>query len=128
DRIVLVADGRVVADGPTAEIRSRASGRTVTAVVADDAVATATAALLGLPGVTDVRRRGERLVITASDSDAVARLLLGELGGRDLEITTAGLEEAFMALTGRSPAQPSPESPPDGIPARRHGVPEEVAR
>ena len=128
DRIVLVAGGRVVADGPTAEIRARASGRTVTAVLADDAVAPATAALRGLPGVTDVRRRGERLVVTASDSDAVALLLLGELGGRELEITTAGLEEAFMALTAGSPGEPSMASPPDGIPARGDGVPEEVGR
>jgi ABC-2 type transport system ATP-binding protein len=128
DRIVLVAGGRVVADGPTAEIRSRASGRTVTAVVPDERVAPATSALLDLPGVTGVKRRGERLVVTASDSDAVARLLLGELGGRDLEITTAGLEEAFMALTGRAPAEPPVDSPPDGIPGRQHGVPEGVAR
>src|SRR6476469_1687668 len=85
DRIVLVAGGRVVADGPTAEIRARASGRTVTAVLADE---------------------------------AVALLLLGELGGRELEITTAGLEEAFMALTAGSPGEPSMASPPDGIPAR----------
>jgi ABC-2 type transport system ATP-binding protein len=128
DRIVLVAGGRVVADGPTAEIRSRASGRTVTAVVADGDAARATSILLGLPGVSGVKRRGERLVVSAGDSDEVARLLLGELGGRDLEITTAGLEEAFMALTGRSPAEPVDDSPPDGIPARAHGVPEEVAR
>jgi ABC-2 type transport system ATP-binding protein len=126
DRIVLVAAGRVVADGPTAEIRSRASGRTVTAVLPDEAVPSATTALLGLGGVRDVKRRGERLVVTASDSDAVARLLLGELGGRDLEITTAGLEEAFMALTGLAPMEPVVGSPPDGIPDRRPGVPEEV--
>ena len=79
-------------------------------------------------GVRDVKRRGERLVVTASDSDAVARLLLGELGGRDLEITTAGLEEAFMALTGLAPDEPVVGSPPDGIPDRRNGVAEEVAR
>src|SRR6478735_4127346 len=116
DRIVLVAGGRVVADGPTAEIRSRASGRTVTAVLADEAVPSARAALLRLDGVRDVKRRGERLVVTASDSDAVARLLLGGLGGRDLEITTAGLEEAFMTLTGLAADEPAVGSPPDGIP------------
>jgi ABC-2 type transport system ATP-binding protein len=128
DRIVLVAGGRVVADGPTAQIRSQASGRTVSAVVADDAAASATATLLRLPGVTDVKRRGERLVVTASDSDAVARLLLGELGGRHLEITTAGLEEAFMALTGRTPERPDGGSPPDGIPARQADLAGEAAR
>ena len=33
DRIVLIAGGRIVADGTTAEIRSRASGRTVSATL-----------------------------------------------------------------------------------------------
>ena len=39
DRIVLVADGRIVADGPTAEIRATATGRVVSAVVPDPAAA-----------------------------------------------------------------------------------------
>jgi ABC-2 type transport system ATP-binding protein len=100
DRIVLIAGGRIVADGPTDEIRSRASGRTVSATLPADGLGAAVARLRGLPGVRSVEERGARLVIAAGDSDEVARLLLGELGGSDLEIVTAGLEEAFMALTG----------------------------
>ncbi|GAB3887488.1 ABC transporter ATP-binding protein [Terrabacter terrigena] len=100
DRIVLIAGGRIVADGTTAEIRSRAGGRTVSATLPDHALARATAVLRSTEGVRTVDERGARVVVTASDSDAVARLLLGELGGRDLEIVTAGLEQAFMALTG----------------------------
>ena len=34
--------------------------------------------------------------------DQIARLLLGEYGGFDLEITTADLESAFIDLTGPS--------------------------
>src|SRR4051812_30337669 len=100
DRIVLIAAGRIVADGPTDEIRSRASGRTLSATLPAEGLPRAVARLRGLPGVRSVDERGARVVVTASDSDAVARLLLGELGGTDLEIVTAGLEEAFMALTG----------------------------
>ena len=100
DRIVLIAGGRIVADGPTAEIRSRASGRTVSATLSPAGLDTAVVRLRALPGVRSVEERGARLVIEASDSDAVARLLLAELGGTDLEIVTAGLEQAFMTLTG----------------------------
>ena len=54
DRIVLVAGGRIVADGTTAEIRSRASGRTVSATLPDHALADAVARL------RDDRRRPRR--------------------------------------------------------------------
>ncbi|WP_330475600.1 ABC transporter ATP-binding protein [Terrabacter sp. C0L_2] len=100
DRIVLVAGGRIVADGTTAEIRARASGRTVSATMPSGSVASSVARLRGVDGVRDVEERGSRVVVTATDSDAVARLLLLELGGTDLEIVTAGLEQAFMTLTG----------------------------
>jgi ABC-2 type transport system ATP-binding protein len=100
NRIVLVAGGRVVADGTTAEVRGRASGRTVSATLPRGTAARAVEALRAAPGVRSVTERGERVVVTASDSDAVARLLLGDLGGADLEIVTASLEQAFMALTG----------------------------
>ena len=71
-----------------------------------------------------VEERGARVVVTATDSDAVARLLLGELGGTDLEVVTAGLEQAFMALTGGTD-----ESQPSGIrdrPGPGHGAKELV--
>src|SRR3954451_5277058 len=100
DRIVLIAGGRIVADGPTDEIRSRASGRTVSATLPVGSVAATVARLLRQPGVVSVDERGARVVVTASDSDAVARLLLGELGGTDLEIVSAVMERAFMSLTG----------------------------
>ena len=40
------------------------------------------------------------MTVHAADSDAVARLLLNELGASNLEITTGSLESAFVALTG----------------------------
>ncbi|MCU1537020.1 MAG: transporter ATP-binding protein [Humibacillus sp.] len=104
NRIVLVAGGRVVADGTTAEVRGSASGRTVSATLPPDRVAAAVESLRAAPGVASVTERGERVVVAASDSDAVARLLLGDLGGSDLEIVTASLEQAFMAITGSTEA------------------------
>jgi ABC-2 type transport system ATP-binding protein len=40
------------------------------------------------------------VLIQASDSDAVARYLLSSTPARDLEITSRGIEDAFIALTG----------------------------
>ncbi|GAB3052340.1 ABC transporter ATP-binding protein [Intrasporangium mesophilum] len=100
DRIVLIAGGRIVADGTTAEIKARASGRTVSATLPVLGATVAMEKLRACEGVRSIEERGARVVVSAVDSDAVARLLLNELGGTDLEIVTAGLEEAFMALTG----------------------------
>jgi ABC-2 type transport system ATP-binding protein len=57
--------------------------------------------LAALPGVTRADRHGEAIVLTCSDSDAAIRALLDRYpAARDLEISGAGLEEAFLMLTG----------------------------
>ena len=102
ERIVLVAEGRVAADGSTAEIRGRTSGRTVRATLAgprtvrEDAITS----IRRLPGVVDVSMQGERVAVLSTDSDAVARAMLTEIGGTDLEIAAGSLDDAFVALTG----------------------------
>ena len=100
DRIVLMARGHVVADGSTAEIRARASGRTVSADVPEHEADAFLDRLRHRPDVTDVSMRGNRVVVASSDSDAVARALLVDLGGKNVEIVTASLESAFVAITG----------------------------
>jgi ABC-2 type transport system ATP-binding protein len=96
DRIVLIRQGHIVADGTTAEIKAMASGRTVRATLAG----VNRVALASLPGVEDVEVRGDMVLVRAKDSDAVARFLLTETAARDLEITAHNLEDAFLALTG----------------------------
>lgn len=95
DRIVLISQGRIVADGTGREIRALASGRTVRATV----TRTDTDRLSRIAGVEGVEVHGESLLVHTKDSDAVARYLLTETDARDLEITAKGLEEAFVALT-----------------------------
>jgi ABC-2 type transport system ATP-binding protein len=97
DRAVLMADGRIVADGPTSEIRARVGRRTIRATVGPgDGLAT-------LPGVVAVDRRGDAAILSCTDSDAAIRALLAtHPQARDIEITSAGLEEAFLELTGRA--------------------------
>jgi ABC-2 type transport system ATP-binding protein len=97
DRAVLMAHGRVVADGPTTEIKARVGSRTIRATLPD----VADTVLLALPGVTGVGRRGESVALQCSDSDAAIRALLAVAPAvSDIEISGAGLEEAFLELTG----------------------------
>lgn len=101
-RTILIDHGRILADGPTAELRGLVGDRTVVATV--PGAEAAVEALRAVPGVRDVRRQGDRVTVTGTASDEVARLLLTGLGGRDLEITAPTLESAFLALTGEAGA------------------------
>jgi ABC-2 type transport system ATP-binding protein len=96
DRIVLISHGRIVADGTGSEIKALTSGRTIRATLPE----ADTDALAGIAGVTGVEVRGDTVLVHAKDSDAVARHLLTQTPARDLEITSRGLEEAFISLTG----------------------------
>lgn len=96
DRIVLIRKGHIVADGTAAQIKGLTRGRTVRATLPGADVAT----LRAIPGADTVEVRGDTVLIRSGDSDAVARHLLAETAAHDLEITAAGLEDAFIALTG----------------------------
>jgi ABC-2 type transport system ATP-binding protein len=96
DRIVLLRSGRVVADGTGSEIKATVSGRVLRATVPG----ATHHALAALPGVAECEVRGEVVVLRCTDSDIALRALLTtHPGARDLEVTSLGLEEAFMALT-----------------------------
>jgi ABC-2 type transport system ATP-binding protein len=96
DRAVLMARGRVVIDGPTTEIKARVGTKTIRATLpgADlDVLST-------LPGVTNAEARGEAIVLRCTDSDVAIRALLERFPRvRDIEISGAGFEEAFLELT-----------------------------
>jgi ABC-2 type transport system ATP-binding protein len=96
DRIILLRQGRIVADGTAAEIRNLSTGRSVRATLpgADPS------ALRALAGVRTVELRGDRVLIQTTDSDSVARHLLTHTPAHDVEIVAHNLEDAFLALTG----------------------------
>jgi ABC-2 type transport system ATP-binding protein len=101
DRIVLMARGTVVADGAATEIKARIGTRTIRATLPHiDAAALAT-----LPGVTRAERHGNAVLLACADSDAALRALLAQQpGARDIEVSGAGLEQAFLELTGTAGA------------------------
>jgi len=96
DRIVLIARGQVVADGPATEIKAQAASRTIRGTLPD----ADTAALRALPGVLAADRHGAAVILSCSDADAALRALLGAFPGiRDVEVRGGTLEEAFIELT-----------------------------
>ena len=105
DRVILMANGRVVADGPPTEIKAMVGSRTIRATLPG----VEPARLAALSGVTTADRRGEAVILVCSDSDEAIRELLDRYPeARDIEITGAGLEEAFLQLTGAENGEGAP--------------------
>jgi len=103
DRIAVINQGEIIAQGTPAEIKALTSGkkiRCITRIGVNE--------LRQIPGVKEVREDREAVEIHAAEAEPVVRELLARdaaLAG--LEITRAGLEEAFLALT-QDAAQLSP--------------------
>ena len=96
-RVAVMHQGRIVADGAVRDIR-----RVVAAKHIRFRAATADEAMLGtLPAVRRVDRGDGVITLESTDADATVRALYrAPIEFSDLEVTGAGLEEAFLALTG----------------------------
>ncbi len=105
DRAVLMAHGRIVADGPTTEIKAQVGTKTIRATLPD----IDDGDLSAMPGVMTAERHGDSVILRCSDSDGAIRALLDSYpSARDIEITGAGLEEAFLELTGKDDSDDAP--------------------
>jgi ABC-2 type transport system ATP-binding protein len=97
DRTVLMARGRIIADGPTTEVRAAYGGHTVTL-------------------------RPPQCVMGAHGIDQTwlddVRKAVAPLGVDDLEVASASLEAAFLALT----RAPLTDSPVTGTPTETEGA------
>ena len=103
DRIVLMAGGKIVADGSSTEIKSVVTVRTIRATLPD----VEAAELAAVPGVISADRRGDSIVLTCTSSDEALRALLPRYPQlRDIEVRGGGLDEAFRQLTATSAAGP----------------------
>ena len=101
DRIAVIHQGRVVAEGTPSEIKSHVADRRIrciTAVGRDEIAA--------LPGVVRVAVTGQHLeLLTARPEDVLRTLLALDPDLRDLQVTGAGLEDAFLTLVGDGEAR-----------------------
>ena len=96
DRIVVIDRGHVIAEGTPAAIKARVGGKTVRfrAAGLDEGRVAA------LSGVGGVRRTGDMYEFyTLRPEDALGRLIAARVAMSDLEVVSAGLEEAFLAIT-----------------------------
>jgi len=95
DRIAVINQGEIIAQGTPAEIKGQTSGKRIRCVTQLSA-----STLRQIPGVTEVKEDREAVEIFAAEAESVVRELLArDAGLTGLEITSAGLEEAFLALT-----------------------------
>ena len=95
DRIVVINKGSIIAHGTPAQIKSRTAGKKIRCITQLDDVA-----IRSLRGVLDVQRDREATVIHTSQPESVLRQLFQlDLDISELEVSSAGLEEAFLALT-----------------------------
>lgn len=92
DRVVVLDDGRILADGSLSQIRSRVRLARVTLTRAQ---------LPTLQAATDIERDGEKTHVLTSDAPALVReLVTSGAVFDDIAIASASLEDAFLALTG----------------------------
>jgi ABC-2 type transport system ATP-binding protein len=94
DRVVLMRDGRIVADGTAAQIKATVSGRTIRATIPGADLAS----LAAVPGVRDVETRGDVVMLRCDGSDEVLRHLLASTPARDIEVWSPDLEDAVLAI------------------------------
>ncbi len=100
DRIVMLARGRIVADGTPTEVKAVVSGRRIRATADFAWTGDASAAIAALPGVRTVEYRAGLLTIVSDDSDATLRGLMAAHDDlHDIEVTAHTMDEAFLALT-----------------------------
>jgi ABC-2 type transport system ATP-binding protein len=104
DRVVVISGGRLLADGTPEQVKAQAAGRSTISVAADGV---SRDLLENLPAVETVRQDRGRLTLSTSDPDATIRALLQQAPQvRGLEVTRAGMEEAFLQLTHQQGGTP----------------------
>ena len=95
DRVGVLARGRLVAEGTSAEIKARVGGRVIRCTTS-----LAEAELRALPGVRGLRRSGHRIELAVDAAEPVLRAMLArDAALAELEVAGVGLDDAFLSLT-----------------------------
>ena len=95
DRVAVINQGEIIAEGTPSEIKSKTAGKQIRCITS-----LSVNTLRQIPGVTDLKQDREAFELGVVEAEPVVRELLArdaKLSG--LEVSSAGLEEAFLALT-----------------------------
>ena len=106
DRILVINKGRLLADGTPAEIKERAGAKRISFRLdpVDEAF------LLRLPALVNLEIRRDQIHIQSSDSDRTLYALLDAgYRPREIEVSSLGLEQAFLAITAEDDKNGSDE-------------------
>ncbi len=96
DRIVMMARGRVVADGTPSAIKDSVGLRVIRFSIATPGIA----GIDALPGAVSATAHGSRVELRCKDSDAALRALLAARpDAYDIEVAGVALEDAFIRIT-----------------------------
>ncbi|SEO39493.1 ABC transporter ATP-binding protein [Paenibacillus sp. OV219] len=96
DRIVVINNGRIIADGTPSEIKAETTGRVISFIAGPSVT---TESLQELPGITSIEWSGRRVKLSSGNTDKLITLLVEKrFEMSDIEIQSGGLESAFQAL------------------------------
>jgi ABC-2 type transport system ATP-binding protein len=96
DRIIVISNGRLVADGTPDEVKASGAGPSTVSFSADGLPEQV---LAGLPAVEAVELTARRITLSTSDPDRTVRALLQQAPQvRDLDVRRSEMEEAFLSL------------------------------
>ncbi|MFF0116663.1 ABC transporter ATP-binding protein [Streptomyces prasinus] len=94
ERVVIIDQGRCVADDSVASLRRVSGLRRVTVRMAE---------VPDLPGLVATEREGDRVHLISQDSDQLVRdLVASGAPFYELDVSAGSLEDAFLALLGRN--------------------------
>lgn len=102
DRVVIVAEGRIIADGTPSEIKARVAGTMIRA-----RTTLPHAQLLSLPGTTKVEARGaDAVLLTTNARQSLTALFAADPTLSDFDVANASLEDALADIIAKSDKEP----------------------
>jgi ABC-2 type transport system ATP-binding protein len=95
DRVAVINQGEIIAEGTPGEIKAKTAGKRIRCITS-----LSLNAIQQIRGVTEVKEDREAVEIHGAEAEIIVRELLArDMNLSGLEVTSAGLEEAFLALT-----------------------------
>ena len=120
DRILVINKGRLLADGTPSEIKEKAGAKRLSFRLdrLDETF------LLGLPALVNIEIRHDLVQIQSADSDRTLYALLDAgYRPREVDISSLGLEQAFLAITAEDNRPAPPDRKRPQLPGRRRDTP-----